>query len=106
MTTPRFRFRVDERSPGHTTFTVFVGQPGQGGNAGKLTFANEEYDQLAPLLLAAPNLLAVAGETLVGFENVMPEHLYKNGCFNWDVPTDNCPCLAHKIRRTIEAATA
>jgi hypothetical protein len=37
---------------------MFVGQPGQGGNAGRLTLTNEEYDQLAPLLLAAPELLS------------------------------------------------
>jgi hypothetical protein len=85
---------------------MFVGQPGQGGNAGRLTLTNEEYDQLAPLFLAAPDLLAVAEETLIAFENTMPKHLYKNGCFNWETQPDNCPCLAHKLRGVIEKATA
>jgi len=55
--TPPFRFRVDARNAGHTTFSVFVGEEGQGGNSGWLTLRNEEYDVLAPLLLAAPDLL-------------------------------------------------
>ena len=54
---------------------------------------------------AEPQLLTLARETLVAFENVMPKHLYKNGCFNWDLLPDDCTCLAHKIRAAIEAAS-
>lgn len=51
------RFRVEERTPAHTTFRVFVGERGQGGSCGLLTMRNEEYDRLAPLWLSAPALL-------------------------------------------------
>jgi hypothetical protein len=70
--TPGLRFRVEERTPAHTTFRVFVGAEGQGGNAGLLTFRNEDYDKLAPLLLAAPALLeALECEVLFRQEEVM-----------------------------------
>ena len=45
------RFRINQRTPGHTTFTVFMGRKGQGGNCGELTMRNDEFDFLAPKLL-------------------------------------------------------
>ena len=73
MHTPPFRFRVDDRSPGHTTFSVFVGEEGQGGNSGWLTLRNDEYDVLAPLLLAAPKLLSALESVAVVAEHYLPK---------------------------------
>ncbi|KKL08622.1 hypothetical protein LCGC14_2574000 [marine sediment metagenome] len=67
---------------------------------------DSSHEANAKLITAAPELLATAQETLIAFENTMPKHLYKNGCFNWETQPDDCPCLAHKIRGVINAATA
>ena len=80
--TTTIRFRIEERTPAHTTFRVFVGPAGptgQGGNAGLLTFRNEEYDALAPALLAAPELLEALRACVEASEN---EWLYQTGQFS------------------------
>lgn len=60
---PSIAFRVDGRTPEHTTFRVFTGPPLVDGveatraSAGLLTLRNDEFDVLAPILLAAPQML-------------------------------------------------
>lgn len=50
---------------------------------------------------AAGELVGLAESTLTAFDNIMPRHAYKNGCFNWETQPDNCPCLAHGLRAAL-----
>lgn len=44
----KLAFRVDERGPGHTKVSVFVGrQVGSRGHSGQLVFRTDEWDELS-----------------------------------------------------------
>ena len=54
------RFRIEERTPAHVTVRVFIGQEGQGGNAGLLTVRTEEIPLLHEMEAAHAVLKALA----------------------------------------------